>query len=463
MTEQKMPLFYSDTVSVTALQSRLRSMEIESQQQIIGFQFSGGENTALYVNNPEVKNLPLIEVVRIPLDTDENFFLSEHQLTHTEIACSYAAIDDEDVRILISRPSLVSNSTAVEPIRQLKPNEIAQLFGPLSKPGIDYKDKTNGEIEILNKEVRSKIKPFKIEQLIGYKHVPSNGEIECNERIAPFLQAAFAEIEQQGLLSCILTFDGLWVPRHINWNPANGISPHSWGTAFDINANWNGRGNPPAKLGEQGCVRELVPIFEKHGFYWGGNFSGKSVDGMHFQWGRTDCDVPTWRDGGDKVVTNSQSPFVQGESFEQKAPKVMRLLMADFSLTDIQAAGILGNIGHECAGFKDMHQKGMPEGQGGYGWCQWDDRREAFFKWCKDHQFTGKDDWKKDDANYGYLKYELKETSEKKAIPALQKTTGLEEAVKVFEEKFERAKVKNYPSRNGYAEKALKAFKNSKV
>ena len=32
---------------------------------------------------------------------------------------------------------------------------------------------------------------------------------------------------------------------------------------------------------------ELVPIFEKHGFYWGGNFS--EPDGMHFEYAR----VPT--------------------------------------------------------------------------------------------------------------------------------------------------------------------------
>ncbi|MCX7068416.1 MAG: phage tail tip lysozyme [Methylococcales bacterium] len=167
------------------------------------------------------------------------------------------------------------------------------------------------------------------------------------------------------------------------------------------------------------------------------------------------------------TTTNpNPSPFVQGESFEQKAPKVMRLLIADFSLTAIQAAGILGNIGHECTGFKDMREIGQPDGKGGYGWCQWTGHRhKTFFKWCENNQFAGKDDWKKDDASYGYLKYELKETSEKEAIPALQKTTGLEEAVKAFQEKFERAKVgvEHYEKRNDYANKALSAFKNSKV
>jgi hypothetical protein len=29
-------------------------------------------------------------------------------------------------------------------------------------------------------------------------------------------------------------------------------------------------------------VRELVPIANKHGFYWGGHYS-KRADGMHFE------------------------------------------------------------------------------------------------------------------------------------------------------------------------------------
>jgi hypothetical protein len=43
-------------------------------------------------------------------------------------------------------------------------------------------------------------------------------------------------------------------------------------------------------IGEKGCVRELVPIANEHGFYWGGHFgsvvNGKMIgrmDGMHFE------------------------------------------------------------------------------------------------------------------------------------------------------------------------------------
>ncbi len=140
--------------------------------------------------------------------------------------------------------------------------------------------------------------------------------------------------------------------------------------------------------------------------------------------------------------------------FKQKAPKIMRQLMEEFDLTDVQAAGILGNIGHECTGFHELHERGQPENKGGYGWAQWTGpRRVAFFAWCKKHDL----EWQTDDANYGFLKNEL-ESSERRAISAVSKTSNLEEAVKTFERKFERAGVPHYESRNRWARIALSTF-----
>jgi len=63
------------------------------------------------------------------------------------------------------------------------------------------------------------------------------------------------------------------------------LSNQSWGTAFDINAAWNGLGRRPPLVGEKGSVRELVQLANQHGFYWGGHFS-KRPDGMHFEVGQ---------------------------------------------------------------------------------------------------------------------------------------------------------------------------------
>jgi hypothetical protein len=66
------------------------------------------------------------------------------------------------------------------------------------------------------------------------------------------------------------------------------LSTHAFGCAFDINVPWNGYYKVPALVGDQGSVRELVPIANQHGFYWGGHFQyGHGLsDGMHFEWAR---------------------------------------------------------------------------------------------------------------------------------------------------------------------------------
>ncbi len=140
--------------------------------------------------------------------------------------------------------------------------------------------------------------------------------------------------------------------------------------------------------------------------------------------------------------------------FREKAPGIMRQLMADFELSDFQAGGILGNLGHECGGFKYLHELGQPENRGGYGWAQWTGpRRVAFKNWCSEQSLH----WETDEANYGFLKYEL-ETTERTAIPALSKTHTLEDAVMAFERNYERAGVKNYESRIRWGRIAMNAF-----
>ena len=102
------------------------------------------------------------------------------------------------------------------------------------------------------------------------------------------LQRLWAAWEAAGLLHLIRTFDGAWVPRTIRLKPTV-LSNHAYGTAFDLNARWNGLMRVAAFVGQEGSVRELVPLANAHGFYWGGhwNYDGKGAsDGMHFEWAR---------------------------------------------------------------------------------------------------------------------------------------------------------------------------------
>ena len=95
------------------------------------------------------------------------------------------------------------------------------------------------------------------------------------------LQGLWQEWEQAKLLDRILTYEGAFVPRFIRGSRTK-LSNHTFGSAFDINYAWNKLGERPALVGQKGCVRELVPIAHRWGFYWGGHFASRA-DGMHFE------------------------------------------------------------------------------------------------------------------------------------------------------------------------------------
>jgi hypothetical protein len=91
--------------------------------------------------------------------------------------------------------------------------------------------------------------------------------------------------EKKGLLNLVLTYGGAYNPRLVRGGTS--LSPHAFGTAFDINYEWNKLGVQPVLAGEKGSVRELVLIANKYGFYWGGHFN-KRPDGMHFEVAKLD-------------------------------------------------------------------------------------------------------------------------------------------------------------------------------
>ncbi len=99
---------------------------------------------------------------------------------------------------------------------------------------------------------------------------------ECEYQLKEF----FKEIETNKLLHLIKSYGGSYYPRFVRGSRSV-LSNHSYGTAFDINVSNNGLGKTPALVGQPGSVRELVPIANKWGFYWGGHFS--RPDGMHFE------------------------------------------------------------------------------------------------------------------------------------------------------------------------------------
>lgn len=108
----------------------------------------------------------------------------------------------------------------------------------------------------------------------------ADGVIRFHKMAADQLKALWKSWGEADLLKYVLTYDGGFVPRFVRGSRTN-LSNHAFGTAFDINAEWNGLGVQPARSGQKGCVYPLVQIANDLGFYWGGHFS--RLDGMHFE------------------------------------------------------------------------------------------------------------------------------------------------------------------------------------
>lgn len=118
-----------------------------------------------------------------------------------------------------------------------------------------------------------------IPQLRGVKGC-LNGEVSFHTKGASQLRALWAAWEAAGLLPLILTFDGGWAARFVRGSKTY-LSNHSYGTAMDVNYQWNQLGVVGALKGQPGSVRELISIAIEHGFYWGGWFNRR--DPMHFE------------------------------------------------------------------------------------------------------------------------------------------------------------------------------------
>lgn len=148
-------------------------------------------------------------------------------------------------------------------------------------------------------------------------------------------------------------------------------------------------------------------------------------------------------------------------SFETTAPVMMDDLIKDLGLTVEQAAGVLGNIGVECNGFRTMQEirPTVPGSRGGYGICQWTGPRRRAFEAYVSARNLNRDSY---EANYGFLVHELK-TTERNALSFLKKATDVNQATKTFMEKFERPGVPHLDGRFAYAARALRAYKDART
>jgi hypothetical protein len=99
--------------------------------------------------------------------------------------------------------------------------------------------------------------------------------VYCHNSIIKPLLLSLTSIADNNLSKFIKTFDGCYNVRYINHSKI--FSLHSWGLAIDFNAYLCPPGNRLT------INKEFASFFVENGFSWGGNFSNKFIDEMHFQ------------------------------------------------------------------------------------------------------------------------------------------------------------------------------------
>jgi LysM repeat protein len=99
--------------------------------------------------------------------------------------------------------------------------------------------------------------------------------IYCHKKLIPVITDVFTALRREGLQERLKTYGGCYNFR--GKRTSGKLSTHSWGIALDLNPETNSQGSA-------GNMDEaVVEVFRRFGFTWGGDWSGKTKDPMHFQ------------------------------------------------------------------------------------------------------------------------------------------------------------------------------------
>jgi hypothetical protein len=111
--------------------------------------------------------------------------------------------------------------------------------------------------------------------MLSYDHSKTITHFRCHKLLVEILEAVFVEIKSKGLEPDLYSFGGCFSFRP--QRTGNKLSTHSWGIAIDLNAESN-------RQGTAGDMNPgIISVFRDAGFAWGGDWSGRSRDPMHFQ------------------------------------------------------------------------------------------------------------------------------------------------------------------------------------
>ena len=194
----------------------------------------------------------------------------------------------------------------------------------LNSPSNEWRNETFGCFKFIQRELQFRNRPEEIvirgscddritdweannivravvPQLAGVPGAAADGTIRCHRLAASKIQELFRRWDERNLLHLVLSYAGTFDARYKKGkSPGDGpqaaqqsdaagaLSNHSFGTAFDINADSNPFAARPALEPGRGALRELVADANGLGFFWGGHFN-QSKDGMHFELARLDA------------------------------------------------------------------------------------------------------------------------------------------------------------------------------
>ncbi len=98
----------------------------------------------------------------------------------------------------------------------------------------------------------------------------------CHKKLIDIFEDVFSAIERKRLKKKIVSYGGCFNFR--TKRSSGKLSTHSWGIAIDLNTDTN-------RMGTVGDMDErLVELFKTSGFVWGGDWTGRFKDPMHFQY-----------------------------------------------------------------------------------------------------------------------------------------------------------------------------------
>ncbi len=120
---------------------------------------------------------------------------------------------------------------------------------------------------------------------IGYRYYQFNGNNKASEELEAVMKEIVSLSEKRkDIYSCIFPANGTYNYRYISGT--NRLSPHSFGIAIDLKRDnrdywrWTSREEGEKRLASY--PKEVVEIFEKHNFIWGGKWS--HFDILHFEY-----------------------------------------------------------------------------------------------------------------------------------------------------------------------------------